>query len=116
MAPLRKPRTEFGFQPVAFASSVSVTPSGRWSRSRIFSVLVAPWGAAAGFFRPAAFGFWSAFGGDAFALCWATHAFVVAVAFLVFFLEVVILEVFLWRQSPRDDIDRSVASPLQVNS
>ena len=27
--PLKKPRTEFGFQPVAFASSASVTPPGR---------------------------------------------------------------------------------------
>jgi hypothetical protein len=30
-------------------------------------------------------------------------------------LEVVILSVFLWRQSPRHDIDHSVWSNMQVN-
>src|ERR1700683_2582125 len=111
MAPLRKPRTEFGCQPVAFTSSFKVTPSGRFSRSRILSVLLPPRGAVTGFFAPAAFGAGSAFSGAALAVRLVTRAFVVGagVAFLVFFLEVVILSFFLfWRQSPRHDIDPSV--------
>jgi hypothetical protein len=118
MAPLKKPRTEFGCQPVTFASSFSVTPPGRLSRSRILSVLVAPWGVAVGFFAPAAFGVGSAFSGAALALGLATRALVagVAVAFLVFFLEVVICGSSFSRQSPRDDIHRSVWSHMQVNS
>src|ERR1700735_3868600 len=70
--PLKKPRTEFGFQPVAFASSVSVTPPGRLSRSRIWSVLVPPWGAAAGLLARAALGVGSAFRGARLALGLAT--------------------------------------------
>src|SRR5271169_1193405 len=40
--PERKPRTECGCQPVAFISSFVVTPLGRFSSSRTFSVLL-PW-------------------------------------------------------------------------
>jgi hypothetical protein len=117
MVPLRKPRTECGRQPVAFTSSFKVTPLGRLSRWRILSVLLPPRGAVAGLFARAAFGAGSDFSGAALARRLATRAFVVvAVDFLVFFLEVVILLFFLWRQSPRDDIHRSVASHMQVNS
>ena len=38
--PERKPRTEWGNQPVALISSLAVTPFGRLSRSRILAVLL----------------------------------------------------------------------------
>jgi hypothetical protein len=56
IAPLKKPRTEFGCQPVSFASSFKVTPPGRFSRSMIFSFLLPPGAAVAGFFVFAASG------------------------------------------------------------
>src|SRR5258708_35950660 len=40
MAPDRKPRTEWGCQPVAFRSSFSVTPLGRFSRPSTLAVLL----------------------------------------------------------------------------
>src|SRR5579863_9107502 len=48
MVPDRKPRTEWGSQPVAFISSLAVTPPGRVSRSRILAVLL-PSRATSGF-------------------------------------------------------------------
>src|SRR5580704_7207944 len=53
--PDRKPRTEWGNQPVAFISSFEVTPPGRFSRSRILAVLLpsrAGWGLATPPFLP----------------------------------------------------------------
>src|SRR5712692_6097188 len=50
-APERKPRTECGIQPVAFISSFSVAPSGRFSRSRTLADLL-PSRAAPAFLRP----------------------------------------------------------------
>ena len=90
--PLKKPRTECGCQPVAFTSSFKLTPPGRFSRSRILSVLLPLREAVAGLFALAAFVAGSAFGGAALARRLATRAFVVgaAVACWVFFLEVVI--------------------------
>ena len=38
--PLKKPRTECACQPVAFMSAFSVTPPGRFNRSRILAFLV----------------------------------------------------------------------------
>ena len=40
IVPLRKPRTEFAFQPVVFTRSFNVTPPGRFSSSRILAVLL----------------------------------------------------------------------------
>src|ERR1700683_1802667 len=115
MAALRKPRTECGCQPVAFTSSCKVTPPGRFSRSRILFVLVPLRGAVAAFFAPAALGAGPVFGGAALARRLATRAFPAgtAVAIAIFFFGVVILSVFLWRQSPRDDINPSVSSHMQ---
>jgi hypothetical protein len=117
MVPLRKPRTEFGLQPVIFTSSCKVTPPGCLSRSRILSVLLPPWGAVGGFFALAAFGVGSAFGGAALALRLVTRALVLGavVAFLLFVFTVVILFVFLWRPLPRDDIDDSMCADKQLN-
>ena len=39
-APLKKPRTEWACQPVAFMSSASEASPGRWSKRRILAVLV----------------------------------------------------------------------------
>jgi hypothetical protein len=52
--PLRNPRTECACQPVAFISSLLVTPPGRLSRSSICAVLL-PSRAEPGFFGPLAF-------------------------------------------------------------
>jgi hypothetical protein len=95
IAPLKKPRTEFGFQPVSLASSFKVTPPGRFQQVEVLSVLLPRWAAVAGFFALAACGAGSAFSGAVLALGLATRAFVVTVWFLVFFLKVVILSVFL---------------------
>jgi hypothetical protein len=86
MALLKKLRTEFGFQPVSFASSFRVTPSGRLSRSRILSVLLPPWAAVAGLFALAACGAGSAFRGAGLAFRLATRGFVVRLSVLFFFL------------------------------
>src|SRR5258706_715173 len=42
ITPPKKPRTECGCQPVALISSLSAAPPGRFSKARIFSVLVPP--------------------------------------------------------------------------
>jgi hypothetical protein len=43
IVPDRNPRTECGCQPVAFISSFAVAPPGRFSRWRIFAVLMPQW-------------------------------------------------------------------------
>lgn len=48
VAPLRKPRTEWGCQPVAFLSSGSETPVGQRGSSSILAVLVPRRAAASG--------------------------------------------------------------------
>jgi hypothetical protein len=52
--PLKKPRTECACQPVALINSFNVTPSGRFSKSRILAVLL-PWRAGVAFFAGGAF-------------------------------------------------------------
>jgi len=51
-APLRKPRTEWGCQPVAFLSSGSEAPAGLRSSARILAVLVPRRGTAGGLLGP----------------------------------------------------------------
>ena len=96
MVPLKKPRTEWGCQPVIFTRSFRLTPLGRFNRSSILSVLLPARGAVAVFLGPAAVVPGSAFSGAALALRLATRALVVGVAvtFLVFVFEVVILSSF----------------------
>ena len=62
-APLRKPRTEWGCQPVAFLSSGSEAPAGLRSRARILAVLVPRRAATGGLVG--AFGFLAALGAAA---------------------------------------------------
>src|ERR1700738_1953627 len=105
MLPLRKPRTEFALQPVISTSSFKVTPSGRFKRARIFAVLLPPWVALAGLFALAVRWGLPGCGGATVARGLPTRGFFVGtlVAFVVFFLEVVIAVPF--RGSlPRDDI------------
>ena len=68
-------------------------------------------GSVAALFAPTALRAGSAFGGAAFARRLETRVFPAgtAVAIVIFF-WVVILSVFLWRQSPHDDIDPSVSA------
>src|SRR5580704_2549033 len=132
IVPDRKPRTECGCQPVAFISSLAVTPPGRFSSSKMRSVLLpsrgpelsldfAPflaWGAflaGLAFFpdlpffgatwarRAPALAFFFAFGSSA----WATvAASVVSVSDVMLFL-------LLWDRC--HDIDHSGAERLQDN-
>src|SRR5882724_254525 len=77
--PLRKPRTECGCQPVAFMSSFSKAPLGRFSRPRILAVLL-PRRAVAAFLARVAFRAGLAFGGATSAHRFATRAFFTGVA------------------------------------
>jgi hypothetical protein len=84
IVPDRKPRTECGCQPVAFISSLAVTPPARLSRSSTLAVLL-PSRAPTAFFAPlGAFFAGLAFLGDlpffgaTWALRGATRAFLLA--------------------------------------
>src|ERR1700722_10812339 len=87
MVPDRNPRTECGCQPVAFISSLAVTPPGRFSRSSIVLVLLPSRVPVALFAALGAFLAGVAFLADlplvfaTWAPCGATRAFLVAFGF-----------------------------------